>query len=311
MRKKNYLATEQRISFYSFISLWFIGFLLFQIIPILWGLKVSLTNQMAFTVNVRYVGLANYQKLLTDAGFWYSLYTTFVYSIYNSVIQVTIGLFLALLLEKNIFGKDFFQVAFYLPYVIPIVATGWIFRLFLDKNIGLLNTFLEYLHLFPDRINWMGTFPLFSILLANMWRVGWSLLIFIGGLSTIPQDLYDAAEVDGCGRFRMIRVITLPFLSPFIVFQLIVSFIYSYQVFILPYILTPNPLREAQLTQQTGLPKQTFFILARGYSTVFDKGRLAYGFAMLWITFLFILVFSLFFMKILNKATYTEMETKL
>jgi multiple sugar transport system permease protein len=283
----------------------------FQLIPILWGFKVSLTNQMAFTVNVKYIGLANYAKLLKDASFWYSLYTTFIYSILNSVLQVSIGLFLALLLEKNMRGKSFFQVAFYLPYIIPIVATGWIFRLFLDKNVGTLNRVLESVHIFTANINWMGTFPLLAILMANIWRVGWSLLIFIGGLSTIPQELYDAADVDGCSRLTMIRVITLPFLSPFIAFQLIVSFIYSYQVFILPYILNPNPIRGAQLTQFTGLPKETFFILAKGYSTVFNKGRLAYGFAMLWITFLFILVFSLLFMKILNKATYTEMETKL
>ena len=234
MRKKSYLSREKRISFYSFISLWLIGFLVFQLIPILWGFKVSLTNQMAFTVNVKYVGLANYAKLLMNASFWYSLYTTFIYSILNSVFQVSIGLFLALLLEKNMRGKSFFQVAFYLPYIVPIVATGWIFRLFLDKNIGTLNMLLDYLPVSLDRINWMWTFPLFAILLANFWRVGWSLLIFIGGLSTIPQELYDAASVDGCRRLTAIRVITLPFLSPFIAFQLVVSFIYSYQVFVLP-----------------------------------------------------------------------------
>jgi multiple sugar transport system permease protein len=266
---------------------------------------------MAFTVNVKYVGWANYKKLFMDASFWYSLYTTFIYSILNSVLQVCLGLFLALLLEKNMRGRSFFQVAFYLPYIIPVVATGWIFRLFLDKNIGTLNLLLDALPISLERVNWMGTFPLFAILLANFWRVGWSLLIFMGGLATIPQELYDAADVDGCGRFNMIRVITLPFLSPFIVFQLIVSFIYSYQVFVLPYLLNPNPIRGAQLTQQANLPKETFFILAKGYSTVFNKGRLAYGFAMLWITFLFILVFSLFFMKILNRATYSEVETKL
>ncbi|MCP4403222.1 MAG: sugar ABC transporter permease [bacterium] len=310
MGRKNYLGREKRISFYSFISFWLIGFLVFQIIPIMWGFKVSLTNQMAFTVNLKYVGLKNYIKLFGDASFWYSLYTTFIYSILNSVLQVCIGLFLALLLEKNMRGKSFFQVVFYLPYIIPIVATGWIFRLFLDKNIGTLNLLLDSLPISLERVNWMGTFPLFAILLANFWRVGWSLLIFVGGLSTIPQELYDAASVDGCRRLTMIRVITLPFLSPFIAFQLIVSFIYSYQVFVLPYLLNPTPIRGAQLTTPT-LPKETFFILAKGYSTVFDKGRLAYGFSMLWITFLFILVFSLIFMKILNKVTYSEVETKL
>jgi ABC-type sugar transport system permease subunit len=310
MSTKYNLNKERRKTFYYFLSLWMIGFIVFQIIPILWGFKVSLTNQMAFTINLKFVGLKNYIKLMMDMSFWYSIYATFVYSILNSILQVGLGLFLALILEKNIRGKSFFQLAFFLPYIIPIVAAGWVFRVFLDKNIGMLNTILEYLNFSIEGIHWLGEYPLSSILATNIWRVGWSLLIFIGGLSTIPKDLYDAAKVDGCKSLTMIRVITLPFLSPFIVFQLIVSFIYGFQEFILPYLLNPYPIRGAQLTMQgDNISPSIYVILTKGFDTVFVKNRLAYGFAMLWVTFILILLFSLVFMKILKKYTYTEIET--
>ena len=310
MSTKYNLNKERRKTFYYFLSLWIIGFIVFQIIPILWGFKVSLTNQMAFTINLKFVGLKNYIKLMMDMSFWYSIYSTFVYSILNSILQVGLGLFLALILEKSIRGKSFFQLAFFLPYIIPIVAAGWVFRVFLDKNIGMLNTILEYLNFSAEGIHWLGEYPLSSILATNIWRVGWSLLIFIGGLSTIPKDLYDAAKVDGCKPLTMIRVITLPFLSPFIVFQLIVSFIYGFQEFILPYLLNPYPIRGAQLTMQgDNISPSIYVILTKGFDTVFVKNRLAYGFAMLWVTFILILLFSLVFMKILKKYTYTEIET--
>ena len=310
MSTKYNLNKERRKTFYYFLSLWIIGFIVFQIIPILWGFKVSLTNQMAFTINLKFVGLKNYIKLMMDMSFWYSIYSTFVYSILNSILQVGLGLFLALILEKSIRGKSFFQLAFFLPYIIPIVAAGWVFRVFLDKNIGMLNTIIQYLNFSAEGIHWLGEYPLSSILATNIWRVGWSLLIFIGGLSTIPKDLYDAAKVDGCKPLTMIRVITLPFLSPFIVFQLIVSFIYGFQEFILPYLLNPYPIRGAQLTMQgDNISPSIYVILTKGFDTVFVKNRLAYGFAMLWVTFILILLFSLVFMKILKKYTYTEIET--
>ncbi len=310
MSKKYNLKNERRKYFYYFLSLWIIGFFIFQIFPIFWGLKVSLSNQMAFTFNPKFVGLRNYEKLMSDMSFWYSIFATFRYAILNSVITVFAGLVLALILDEKIKGKSFFQVVFFLPYVIPVVAVGWIFRVFLDKNIGTLNIILEYLHLSTDGVYWMGTFPLLSILSTNIWRVGWSLLIFIGGLSTIPQSLYDAAKVDGCGKFDTIRVITLPFLSPFIAFQLVVSFIYGFQEFILPYLLNPLPLRGSQVTSVGDqLSPEIYLILAKGYNTVFEKGRIAYGFSMLWVTFIVILLFSLFFIKILKKSTYTEIES--
>jgi len=219
---------------------------------------------------------------------------------------VVLGLFLALLLQKKIPMRGLFQVLYYLPYVIPIVATGWIFRIFLDRNIGFLNIMLDTLGLVPTKINWLGDHTMLSILASSFWRVGWSLLIFMGGLSTIPPDLYDSASVDGASYPQRLRIITLPFLSPFIAFQLVVSFIYGMQIFILPYLLNPTALLGDQITEFPP-PAQTFFVLAKGYNIIFNHGRLAYGFALLWVTFLVVFALSLIFNYVARRATYSEM----
>ncbi len=303
----NWIQREKRKSFYIFMALWIIGFAVFQLIPILWGFKVSLTNQMAFSVKVKYVGFNNYILALKDPAVYYAIYTTLLYAFLNTAIQVSLGLLLALLIDQKMKGQGFFRVMFYLPYVIPIVATGWIMRIFFDKNVGTLNLLLLNLGLIKNGISWMGEYGMFTILTAGFWRVGWSMLIFIGGLATIPGDLYDAASVDGASYLKRFQVVTLPFLSPFIAFQLVVSFIYGMQVFILPYLLSPTAIRGAQITLEAP-PKETFFILSKGYDLIFNRGRLAYGFAVLWITFIIVLIFSLIYTYLVKKATYSEME---
>jgi multiple sugar transport system permease protein len=302
---KSLIEKDKRKSFYWFMSLWIVGFAVFQLIPIMWGLKVSFTNQMAFSVQTKFVGLTNYVKVFHDASVFSSVANTLFFSLLSTFLQIFIGFVLAMLIEKHFFMQGFFRIMFYLPYVIPIVATGWIFRVFLDKNVGTLNVFLSQLNLISDNISWLGKHGLLSILMANIWRVGWSMLIFIGGLSTIPRELYNAASVDGAGYLTKMRIITIPFLSPFIAFQMVVSFIYGMQVFILPYILNPTAIRGAQVTSETP-PKETFYILAKGYDIIFNKGRLAYGFAVLWVTFVIVLIFSLIYTRMVKKMTYSE-----
>ncbi len=305
--QNNQMEKEKRKSFYWFMALWILGFAVFQLIPILWGFKVSLTNQMAFSVKTKFVGFDNYVKVFQDASVFASIANTLMFALLTTLLQVFIGFILALLVEKHFFMQGFFRVMFYLPYVIPIVATGWIFRVFLDKNVGTLNVFLTQIHLISENISWLGAHALLAILMANFWRVGWSMLIFIGGLATIPKDLYDAASVDGAGYLTKLRIITVPFVSPFIAFQMVVSFIYGMQVFILPYILNPAAIRGAQVTAESP-PKGTFFVLAKGYDLIFNKGRLAYGFAVLWVTFVIVLIFSLIYARMVKKMTYSEVE---
>lgn len=301
------LERERRKSFYLFMSLWIFGFTVFEVIPVLWGFKVSLTNQMAFSVNVKFVGLRNYAKAFADATVFYSILTTFLFALLNTVIQVALGFALALLVNGNVRGKGLFRLFYYLPYVIPVVAAGWILRVFFDKNIGTLNLLLRSLGVITENISWLGDYGMCTVIAAGFWRVGWSMLIFLGGLATIPLELYDAADVDGAGPARKLGIITLPLLSPFIAFQCIVSFIYGMQEFILPYILNPTAIRGGQITMESP-PKETFFILAKGYDLIFNKGRLAYGFSVLWISFIIMLAMSIAYARLEKRSTYSEMD---
>ena len=152
-------------------------------------------------------------------------------------------------------------------------------------------------------------FPLQSILALAFWQAGWSLVIFLGGLATIPDELYEVATIDGARYGRRLRHITLPLLSPFIFFQFVASMIYAMQTFIQPYIMSPKPLRGENLFYETP-PRETFFIMAQAYQEVITKHRFAYGIAMLWTLFAVILVITIIFIRLGGFVVYTEVEEK-
>ncbi len=302
------IEKQKRISFYIFISPWLFGFICLQLFPITWGFVVSLTSRTAFTQG-EFIGLSNYIKIFSDSAVGYSFYTTFIYTISSTLLGVTIGLILALLLEKEMVGKGFFRTVLYFPYMIPLVAVGWIFRIFLNKDTGLLNIVLMNIGLIDSNVPWLQLYPLLSIISLSFWQSGWSMIIFLGGLATVPAELHESARIDGAGYFKRLRNITLPLISPFIFFQLIMSFIYAMQAFIQPFILNPRPIRGQMLTTFSP-PKETFFIMSKGFYTIMTQHKFAYGLSILWLLFVFILIFTFFFVKFGGFFVYSEYEGK-
>ena len=163
-----------------FIGFWLIGFCVFQLMPIIWGFANSLTNRMAFSVVIKFIGLGNYKKLLTDPEVLYSFLTTFIYTISSTTIAVLFGLIFALLLEKDTPARGLFRTLLYLPYVIPLIAVGWIFRLFLERETGFLNVVLTNIGILTNNVGWLQQFPRESIVVLALRRAGWSMIIFIG-----------------------------------------------------------------------------------------------------------------------------------
>jgi len=305
--RNNVLERRKTVSFFIFIAPWIFGFVLFQLIPIFWGLYTSFTNRMAFTVNLKFVGLANYIKHLTDGEILYSFGTTILYSILHTSIAILMGFCLALMLEKKIWGRGIFRTLLYFPYMLPLIAVGWIFKIFLERDTGYLNIFLTKIGLLSENIAWLSEFPLLSILSLSFWQAGWSMVIFLGGLSTIPVSLYEAATIDGAGFMRKLRNIIIPLVSPFILFQFITSVVYSMQAFIQPYILNPRPIRGGAL-MATIPPKETFFVMARGYFLIITQFRFASGIALLWILFIIIMVVTFVFLKMGAFFVYSESD---
>ncbi len=300
---------QKRISFYAFILPWIIGFSLLQITPIIWGFIISLTNQTAFSPVIKFVGLKNYQKVLSDPDVLYSFWTTFLYTVGNTTIAVFVGFIFALMQERPVWGRSAFRTILFFPYMIPLVAVGWIFKLFLERDTGFFNMVLANLGIIETNIAWLQKFPLGSILSLSIWQAGWSMIIFIGALSTVPDELYEVATIDGAGYLKKVRHIMLPLISPFIFFQFVMSFIYAMQEFVRPYILNPRPIRGQHLTLYSP-PKETFFIMAKGFYTIVTEHQFSLGLAMLWVLFAFVLIFTILFVRFGGFWVYTEVEDK-
>lgn len=307
MVRRSPLERHKRVSFYLFLLPWILGFLFMQVTPIVWGFLISLTNRTAFPVAVKFVGLKNYLELFKDKAILNSYWVSFVYTVFNTLIGVLTGFLFALLLDRKLPGRGFFRTILYFPYMIPLVAVGWIFRIFLERDTGFLNIVLLRLGIIQAGIPFIQNSPMGSILILSFWQAGWSMIIFLGALSTVPSELYEAATIDGSGYLRRVRHVMLPLISPFIFFQLVMSFIYAMQAFLQPYMLNPRPIRGNWLMTLTP-PPETFFVMSRAYYTVTLQNKFAYGLSILWVLFLAVLVFTILFVKFGGFWVYTEAE---
>jgi multiple sugar transport system permease protein len=303
------LERHKRVSFYIFLAPWLLGFLLLQVVPIAWGFVISLTNRSAFPVEIKFVGLKNYITLFKDTEVLSSYWVSFVYTVANTLIGVVTGFIFALLLDRELPGRGFFRTILYFPYMIPLVAVGWIFRIFLERDTGFLNILLVRLGLLSTGVPWMQQSPMGSILLLSFWQAGWSMIIFLGALSTVPRELYEVATIDGAGYGRRMRHIMLPLISPFIFFQLVMSFIYAMQAFIQPYIMNPRVIR-GNWVMLNPPPNDIFFVMSRAYYIISGQHKFAYGMAMLWVLFAFVLVLTILFVKFGGFWVYTEADEK-
>jgi len=309
MVQRSSLERHKRVSFYLFLAPWIFGFLFMQVTPIVWGFLISLTNRTAFPVAVKFVGLKNYLELFKDPAILNSYWVSFQYTVFNTLIGVLTGFLFALLLGRKLPGRGFFRTVLYFPYMIPLVAVGWIFRIFLERDTGFLNIDLLRLGIIQAGIPFIQNSPMGSILILSFWQAGWSMIIFLGALSTVPQELYEVATIDGAGYLRRVRHIMLPLISPFIFFQLVMSFIYAMQAFLQPYMLNPRPIRGNWLMTLTP-PPETFFVMSRAYYTVTLQNKFAYGLAILWVLFAAVLVFTILFVKFGGFWVYTEAEER-
>jgi multiple sugar transport system permease protein len=303
------LERHKRVSFYVFLLPWILGFLFLQVVPIAWGFIISLTNRSAFPVSIKFVGLKNYLTLFQDTEVLSSYWVSFVYTIFNTLIGVVTGFVFALLLDRELPGRGFFRTILYFPYMIPLVAVGWIFRIFLEKDTGFLNILLVRLGILGSGVPWMQQSPMGSILLLSFWQAGWSMVIFLGALSTVPKELYEVATIDGAGYGRRVRHIMLPLISPFIFFQLVMSFIYAMQAFIQPYIMNPRVIR-GNWVMQNPPPNDIFFVMSRAYYIISGQHKFAYGMAMLWVLFAVVLILTILFVKFGGFWVYTEADEK-
>ena len=295
-RSLGLLAARQERVFWIFIAPWVIGFLFFTGGPILASLFLSFTDYTATNIP-SFIGLRNYTGLFTDPLFLKSLSVSVYYTLISLPCSLLAALGLAVLLNRRVVGSGVFRTIFYMPTVISGVAVALLWQWILNPDFGLANYVLNIFHVhgilwFQDEQTVVPSFALMSI-----WSLGGPMIVFLAALQSIPPEQYEAASLDGANGWNKFLSITLPLISPAILFNLITGMIASLQVFTPAYVITqggPNFASE-------------FYVLYL-FNNAFQYFKFGYASAQAWILFLIILVLTVLLLQASRKVVHYETQ---
>jgi len=231
-----------------FISPWIIGFFLFLLYPVLSNFHLGMTQYSGFG-EPEWIGFRNYEELVRDPLFWTSLYNTGYYVILAVPLGVVVAIALAIAMNQRVREVTLYRVLLYLPSVAPVFALSMMLIWLLNPRFGLFNYLLGFLHI--PAINWLGDahWSKLAIVLVAQFGAGQIGLIFLTALRAIPASLYDAAALDGAGPWKKFWHITLPLLTPTILYDIIIGIGFGLQVFVPAYIMTDGgPLNSTMFT---------------------------------------------------------------
>lgn len=273
-----------------------IGLLVFMVYPIAISIYYSFCNYSGLKPPT-WIGLANYKQMTHDPLIVKSIMNTLIYAIGSVPLGIAVAFFLALLLNQRVKGLAFFRTIFYLPSIVPIVASSVLWMWVMNPQYGILNGLLRLAHISGP--GWMSD-PLWAkpaLVLMSTWGVGSSMIIFLAGLQDVPQELYEAAELDGASSFSRMRHITLPFMSPHIFFIFVMGVIGSFQYFTQAYVMTSG----------TGAPaNSTLFYAMYLFQNAFHFFKMGYACAMAWLLFLVVLAATIIIFKTSSKHIYYQ-----
>ncbi|MFI8712218.1 carbohydrate ABC transporter permease [Brevibacillus brevis] len=276
-----------------------IGFVAFTLGPLLFSFAISFFDY-PIVGTPQFIGFDNYVQMFTnDPIFWESLGVTFKFAAILVPLNILISLLLALLLHQNVGGSSWYRTIFYLPTVIAGVSLSLIWAWVYDGEYGLLNYILSWFGIEGPR--WLSDpeWSLFAIVFAGLWGQGVMMLVFLSGLKNIPKELYEAAEIDGAGVFSKFFSITLPMLSPTMLFNLITAVISAFQQLTFALVITKGgPLRS------------TYFYAMYVYENAFRYFKMGYSAANAWFMFLIILSLTFVLFKTSKTWVYNENERK-
>lgn len=285
------LANSQSFMGWVFILPAIIGILVFIIIPVIFSFGLSFVKWDLIN-KAQFVGLDNYMQIFTAPLFGKILLNTFVYAISTSVLGVIIPLILAAIINSKVRGAGFFKTAYFLPFVTPMVVIAVIWQWIFDPNIGILN-YVLHLH-----INWLydSNFAMPAVIIVSVWKlIGYNMIIFLAGFSSINQSLFEAAKIDGANPFQTFRLITVPLLSSTIFFVVVITCISSFQVFDLIYMMT-----------QGGPLNSTNVLVYAVYKNAFEYFKIGQASAIAYVLFVIILVLTLIQWNLRKKLVYNE-----
>jgi multiple sugar transport system permease protein len=294
------MAQAEERAAYLFLLPWLLGLVLFLLGPIVASVLLSMTNWNIIT-QPDWVGLANYHEMLfEDRKFWQSMRVTLYYTVLAVPLGLVAGLAVSLLLNMRLRGMYLFRTILYLPSVISGVAVAVLWISLLNPELGAVNQFLRWVGV-ENPPRWLGspTWAVPSLVLIGLWGVGGGAIIYLAGLQNIPPQLYEAAAIDGAGRWASFRHVTLPLLTPTLFFNLITGLIGAFQVFDTAFILGGS---------RGGASGALNFYLLNLWNEGFRNGRLGYASALAWVLVVLAAIVILVTFRTSDRWVYYETE---
>ena len=266
-------------TFYFAVAPFFVIFLIFSVFPVAFSFYLGFNEWDGFS-DPRFVGFENYARALADPVFQKAIWNTLYLWFWSTLFTVGLALALAVLInEYVVFAKNYFRIVFLLPLLVAPAIAAIILRVFFTSNGGLVNLLVGAASGTPSYFNWLASEfwikPLVTLLVIWRWT-GWHMIIFLAGLQAIPRDVYEAARMDGVGRWAIFSRITIPLLLPSLAFSLITATLGGLQMFDEPYVLTQG---------QGGTDNSATTLGMYLYATAFTQFNFGLGSAVSWYIF--------------------------
>ena len=270
-----------------------LGCFFFIFIPTLFSFLLSFYDWNLLN-QIKFVGLKNYIDLILSNEFWYVFKNTVIYAFFVTIIGTVIPLLLASVINGKIRGKEFYKTIYFLPFITPMIVIAMIWQWIFDPNIGFLNQLLKMnINLLYDT-NW----AMFALIFVSVWKlIGYNMIIFLSGFSSIPSQVYEAADIDGSSKTRTFFCITVPLLSSTIFFVLLITTISSFQVFDLIYLMT-----------QGGPENSTNVLVYWLYKNAFEFFNIGKASAVAYVLFIMIFILTMIQWNLRKKWVNTEKD---
>lgn len=293
-KRKRSLGQQETIIGWLFIAPAVSGFLLWTVGPMIASIWLALSKWDLLTPP-KMIGLKNFERMFSDPLFWQSLRVTVYYCVAFVPLALVISFGIALLLNVARRGSALFRTLFYLPSIVPAVANAVMWQWIFNSEFGLLNIALRSMGF--NKVLWLQdprlTMP--AVVVMALWGTGNLMVIYLAGLQGVPEQLYEAAEIDGAGTWDRFRNVTIPMISPVIFFNLVTLIIGAFQVFTVGYVMTAG-----------GPANATLFYVLYLYRNAFTYFEIGYASALAWVLFAVILVLSLVVFRTYARAVYEE-----
>lgn len=257
--------------------------------PIIRTIWLSLHSmQLQFMSESKFIGLENYKFLLSDERFWHSVGNTTFFTIVSVIMELVMGILIALLINRPFRGRGLVRASVLIPWAVPTVVAAMMWKFIYDDQLGILNDILVKVGILDSYRTFLGTesSAMWSMIFADVWKTTpFMALLILGGLQTISKDIYESAEIDGANKIRQFFYITLPLLKPTILVALLFRTLDAFRVFDLPWVLTGGSVESISIY---------------AYQSLFTNLDFGLGSALSFSVFVFVMLISLFYIKVLG-----------